>query len=41
MAAKAVTEDVYNEHFQHVAVEKVIQRYQLKILIFDLIPKKY
>lgn len=31
----AVTQTVYDEHFQHIAVEKVIQRYQLKILVFD------
>lgn len=31
----AVTQSVYEEHFQHIAVEKVVQRYQLKILVFD------
>lgn len=31
----AVSQTVYDEHFQHIAVEKVIQRYQLKLLIFD------
>ncbi len=31
----AVTQTVYDEHFQHIAVEKVIQRYELNLLVFD------